>query len=239
MADFTDFEDTFEIPLTFGASVQLDGNTYEPNKRNLHDVTLDNMSVKILPDDTSLSDYNNMIDFEEVYRHDGDYTFDGSCTDVIKPLHENGDPVYLFTSDTYMKDFEISFKLGSYVFSEQPSQATIVNSKYEDQSVGWPGFALRFLTNNDRLQISSNSSTSDKKTVNLPIGATEITLSRSMGKLFYQVGSNDKVLVHNLKTFNNFFESPLVIGSNVDAAGTTYGRCFKGTLSDIVVKVEK
>lgn len=240
LLDMSSFNTPFEdVPVTFGASMQPNNTLYEPSIRNLKDATLSNMEVKFLPDDAEISDYGNIKVLKEVYKHEGDYTFSGDCSDLIEPTLENGDPIALYADETmFNKDFEISFKMGNYDYNEQPFQSTLVNTKPEDGGLN-PGFVLRFATNQNRMQLVSRGNVSgDNKNVTIPANPTEIKISRKSGKLYYAVNGGGDILVHDLTSFNQYFSAPLAIGGLKNSSGN-YSRCFKGTISDISVKLEK
>ena len=240
LLDMNSFNAPFEdVPVTFGASMQPNNTLYEPNIRNLKDVTLSNMEVKFLPDDAEITDYGNIKVLKEVYKHEGDYTFSGDCSDLIEPTFDNGDPISLYVDETtFNKDFEISFKIGNYNYSEQPYQSTLINTKPEDGGIN-PGFALRFATNQNRLQLVSRGNVSgDNINLTLPANPSEVKISRKNGKLYYAVNGGGEVFAHDLSSFNQYYDLPLVIGGLKNSSGN-YSRCFIGTISDVLIKVEK
>ena len=66
--------------------------------------------------------------------------------------------VQLFTNTNIKKDFEISFEIVSYDQTENVDQASLVASKYEKESLNYPGFVFRkHKTSTNSLEITSRT----------------------------------------------------------------------------------
>ena len=88
-----------------------------------------------------------------VYYLSGPVNFNGENAnitgDTVPELHEQryiDTGVRLFDEENYMKDFEIGFEIEEYKTENQDksnTQQTFVNSKYENESAGYPGFVFR------------------------------------------------------------------------------------------------
>ena len=61
--------------------------------------------------------------------------------------------------------------------------------------------------------------------------------------MYYQINDDAETQLYSFEEFIEFFNTPLTIGCSLqpsdDSSGFTPFRYFKGTLSNIVVKLEK
>ena len=64
-----------------------------------------------------------------------------------------------------------------------------------------------------------------------------ITISRRDRKLYITVNNGTEVLAYDFTNFTNYFNVPITIGGSLEN-GTTPYRFFKGTLSNILIKVK-
>ena len=57
-------------------------------------------------------------------------------------------------------------------------------------------------------------------------------------KIYLKINDEEEKQLYDFSGFKDFMSTKLTIGSSIDSNGNIY-RPFKGTLSDIVVKVEQ
>ena len=212
-------------PVLFGADFKPDGSVY----RNF-DGILSNMKVKFISDNVTLADYDRTHgQLATVYQHNGDYVFDGTNN-----IDKNIRP---FDFDSYDKDFEISFNIVS-IDSTTVEQSTLVNSKYENSDAGFPGFVYRLTTNKKQLELTAAKATSGSPILKNVSDVQSVKISRRNMKLYLKINDEEEQLAYDFSGFKDFFSTKITIGSSTNANGNIF-RPFKGTLSDIVIKMEQ
>ena len=218
----TDSEKTFNVPVTFGASMDGNGNPFRYFKG-----TLSNMSVKFLSDDVSIDDINTSTKtLRTVYEHPEQYVFNG----------ENyiNTGLNLFTSENIDKDFEVSFAIDS-IEPLSENQIVLVNGKDEGNAPSYPGFVYRIYTDGsirfDAKGGSGNGNSTKKENVQT------VKISRVNKTMYLSINNGEEKQVYDFTNFTNYHNVPLTIGAALKN-GTPI-RLFKGTLSNIVVKVEE
>lgn len=222
--DYNGFTDTFDIPVYFGASNDGFGNVYR-----YFIGTLSDLYVAFLDDDATVDDFNPQeAPMVVKYQHLGQYTFDGA-TDYI----DTG--LTLFDEENIMKDFEISFNIDE-IESGYENQAALVNMKNERINT-YPGFVYRLYTKDSTIKLEgkggTGNSASDKQA-----SVQKVVITRKDGIIYLTVNDGAQRQTYDYSKFKNYFDVPLTIGSSLDKNGNPF-RFFKGTLSDIVVKVRQ
>ena len=146
--------------------------------------------------------------------------------------------IALFNSDNKDKDFEISFEIVHYVTSEQTeSQATIINSKYENSSVSYPGFVLRRKNNNLELTARFNTLTPYES-----IAASELTkvkIARKDGILYYSFNDNPYDVYQDTTSYTGTFNTTVTFGASINGNGSPMRYAKKLELSNIYIKLGK
>ena len=212
-------------PVLFGADFRPDGSVYRS-----FDGILSNMKVKFISDNATLADYDRTHgQLATVYEHNGNYVFDGTNN-----IDSN---IRAFDFDSYDKDFEISFNIVS-IDSTTMEQATLVNSKYENSDAGFPGFVYRLTTNKKQLELTAAKATSGSPILKNVSAVQSVKISRRNMKLYLKINDEEEQLAYDFSGFKDFFSTKITIGSSTDATGNIF-RPFKGTLSDIVIKLEQ
>ena len=154
--------------------------------------------------------------------------------------------INLYSEDNLNKDFDITFDIVDIDYSYQASgaqqQPTIMNSKDESQNT-YPGFVLRFNTNNSNAIYSVyrwNSLNSNKQfsSTTLPI---HITYKRRNGVVTFSAATDNTTYYNDLQLFNQstwtltqYHSKNVVFGSSYNSAGVAF-RFFKGSLANIEV----
>ena len=154
------------------------------------------------------------------YVNNGPVVFDGA-TSIDTEMH-------LFSEKNINKNFEISFEI-SNVASTQAKQATIVNSMEEVSP--YPGFVFRIQT--DVKSMEFNAPKIANKTGISVATTNKITIKRFNDIYYIQVndGSMQKLGKY---TGGKTFDEALVLGKS---SSTTESRYFKGTLSNINIRL--
>ncbi|MBR3163470.1 MAG: InlB B-repeat-containing protein [Clostridia bacterium] len=223
--DYSDYTSYSSNPVLFGADFNSSAEVYR-----IFDGTLANMSVKFISDSATLADYTTPHgSLATVYSQSGNYEFDGT--------NNINTGIKLFSYDSYDKNFEISFNVVS-ISSSVGSQASLVNSKYENSGAGYPGFVLRLDSNKTKYEFTAAQATSGSPINRTIVGGEFIKISRRDMKLYIQYNNETEQQAYDFSGFTNFFNTPVTIGSSLDSSGNLF-RPFIGTLSDIVVKLEQ
>lgn len=217
----TNSESTFDVPVTFGAS--MDGNR---NPFRYFKGTLSNMSVKFISNDATIEQYNPARKpMQVVYEHRDPYVFNGNYIDT---------GLKLFNIENSDKNFEISFKIDSIGEGNQ-NQAVLVNGKDEGRNT-YPGFVYRLYTNGYlKLEAkggTGNGASNKKETVNT------VKISRIDKKIYISINNGEEKLAYDFTNFTDFHEVPITLGAALKNGSPMTERYFIGTLSDIVIKVE-
>ena len=190
------------------------------------------MTIADIGDDADIDDYNPLTkELEVAYEHSGDIVFDG--TNYINTNIE------LFDYNNYDKDFEISFDVVS-IATDNADQNTVLNAKYEGGTA--PGMVYRVYKNKTiELKFVGGSGTAQNR--RNYAGIESVKISRRNNKMYYQINDEAETQLYSFEEFIEFFNTPLTIGCSLqpsdDPSGFTPFRYFKGTLSNIVVKLEK
>ena len=223
--DFTGFTKAFDIPVTFGASIDENLNMYR-----YFTGTLSNMSVQLLPDTAEIDDYNPQPQsiMMEKYRHDGPVVFDG--TNYINT------GVSLFTSDSIDKNFSIRFTIDE-ASEDNPNQSTIINAKDEGQNNVWPGFVYRYYAVNTTIRFEARGGSGSGNTTNAT-KIQDVLIERIDRIMYLTINGGTKMKVYDYSSFTNYFDVPVTIGSSLNGSRQPF-RFFKGTLSNIVIEVEE
>ena len=234
-ADFNTISRTFGIPLTIGTTFNTDGT---PWTARYFQGTLSNFYLSVpdyqQPGQITYDDIDEMIEefigqpLQVVFDSPEAHIFDGNNENIINTGFS------LLDEDNYQKDFVVTLMLDEIDFNDQVNQATLVNIKNEALNNVWPGVALRIQSK--KLELTYRDGASANKTVNIDNGAERINIIKRDMKLYYQVDYGEIVMLGDFSNFNKVFDVPVTFGSNIDANGN-YARKFKGTLSDMSIKI--
>ena len=233
--DFEGFNLFFDDTVTLGGA--LENGVPKPDRYFYG--TISNVSIKFISDDAEISDYNRVSNLQTLYELAGPYEFDGTTDKVLIPTYtvDNEEtPIRLFTSDNYKKDFEISFNIDSYNREGQVFQATLISTKYENESAGYPGVAVR-IVNNDTKFSATSTKNGTRKQQNFPDNVTSVKLIRESGIIKYSYNNNIPITLENYNDFTEFFNTPVSIGGIIDS-NNQIDRCIVMTISDLVIKMD-
>ena len=224
--DYTGNTNYSNLPLIFGANYNSNEAIYQE-----FDGILSDIHVRFISDNATLASYSGSPQgtLTTVFEHSGDYVFTGSNN------IETG--ISLFNFENYYKDFELSFNIVS-IASDNVNQASLVNSKYENSAEGYPGFVYRIDSKKTGLELTAAKAGSGS-IISRPKDSVEtVKISRRDKKIYIKINDEEEILAYDYSTFTSFFNTTLTIGSSKNASGALF-RPFKGTLSNIVLKVEQ
>lgn len=215
--NYTNFTQYFNVPLTFGASLDENGNPYR-----YFNGTLSNIKVKLLDNNETI------LAFKKKYNYYENIIFNGT-----NYVNTN---IMLFDEQNINKDFEISFKIDN-VESEQNIYATLLNIMNE-AGTNFPGITFRIYTADTiKYQLVTNGTTNSE--IFIPIeGTQKFTLLRKSNILYYNINDTDFIQVKDFTNFTNYFNIPVTIGASIDENGNIY-RQFKGTMKDIIIWIKE
>ena len=152
--------------------------------------------------------------------------------------------VKLYITENKSKDYEIGFTLVNYDSSIQMRQATIMNTKLE--STGYPGLVFRRFDETDKLDLSSRTTSSANTQLQIPSdGVEDVKIYRiyneetEVQEIFYSINNGEKIKVNDLSQNNPTFNTDVWFGATPkDANANTAQRYFKGTLSNMYIKIK-
>lgn len=166
----------------------------------------------------------------------GEFTCDG--TNYIN----TGVKLYNGDTDTeegnWNKDYEIAFTIEEYDPDEQPfEQSVLVNTKYENASLKWPGLVFRKASNRLELTQSINMGQKVQKytptNIDLPY---RVKILRISGKVYYEFNYGERSFLQNMSNFNQQFDIPTYFCAGDDGNGGIQ-RYAKAKISNYYIKL--
>lgn len=142
--------------------------------------------------------------------------------------------IRLFDANNASKDFEISFNIVSYD-STQQKYATIMNSMDE---TGSPYYGMIFRFPNPQVfhvEARASSTVALNRQIDLYTGYFRII--RVNNVIYYSINNGDYVKIVDFSEFKDYINTPVTFGSSLDASLKPF-RYFRGTLSDIIIRLE-
>ena len=222
--DYNGFTDTFDIPVTFGASIDGKGNPYRFFTGSLSD-----LYIAFLDNDATVDDFNpEKQELKVAYKHEGEYAFNGTSDYIDTGLQ-------LFSEENFNKDFEISFDVIS-IDPNNDNQATMVNGKNERIN-SYPGFVYRAYKADQTVRFEAKAGTGSGAK-NKQSEIKKVVISRIDSVMYLSINEGEKKQVYDYTNFSSYFDVPITIGASLNNKGQPF-RFFKGTLSNIVIKVEE
>jgi hypothetical protein len=111
-----------------------------------------------------------------------------------------------------------------------------ISTKYENESAGYPGVAVR-IVNNDTKFSATSTKNGTRKQQNFPDNVTSVKLIRESGIIKYSYNNNIPITLENYNDFTEFFNTPVSIGGIIDS-NNQIDRCIVMTISDLVIKMD-
>ena len=212
-------------------------------------------------DDILYAHWNEIDPMEYVFYIPGECTFTGSaitngtngdCISTVNPTGSNIDytentlsskkyidtEIALYDTTYHDRDYEVGFTIVSYTNTGQVYRSTIMSSKAEISN-RFPGVTFRrndsttnFLLQARRVQNANSEITFDTSTVQ------SFVIYRISGSIYYSLNGNDKVKLTDVE-YNPVFSLNTWFGAApTDEQASDAQRFFKGTLSNIYIKVQ-
>lgn len=249
LRDLTDLSTTFDTPLTFGANVAIDNQT--PDRHTIG--KLRNISFEFTDKDTVekiLKIKTEQPTIEEppvdptpstVYLQIPEQcTFYGANSNIEGCSNYTGGNyintnINLFSADNVDKDFDISFNIDNYDYSQQEvPQVTLMNAFLERTGKGY-GMLLRM--NNYKFDLIMRDGNGNDKTVSMSSYAVkQVRVVRKNKKMCYSFNNEPLKYAITLENFAGPFDVPLIFGASINQNGEPF-RFIKGSLSNINVTV--
>ncbi|MBP3255496.1 MAG: InlB B-repeat-containing protein [Clostridia bacterium] len=170
--------------------------------------------------------------YYEEYRHDEPFTFTGSN------YLDTG--IALYSEANWQKDFEMGFTIDEYVASQNVNQAVFFNSKYEVESLKFPGLVVRRDADKNAIEVTQQINHGIKaiQKFNTPAIPCTVKVYRISGVIYYSVNGGGLIQVQNMSNFNQQFDLTAWFGAAPDENGNVI-RGLVGTLSNMYVRIEE
>ena len=159
------------------------------------------------------------------------------CTqDKTKKFVDSG--VALFSTANYQKDFEIGFTIVELAQPQLVNQGTLVNSKYENSGLNYPGFVYRSLSTGPNFELTGRFSNGDP-TAFTTAGSNlhRVKIVRENQVLKYSINDGAFTTWYDVSGNTHRFDTNVWFGASAQANGTTPQRYLTGKLTDMYVKL--
>lgn len=150
--------------------------------------------------------------------------------------------VKLYTGDTateegtWTKDYEIGFTIEEYDPNIQTAeQAVFMNTKYENQSAGWPGLVMRKSAQKIEITQTVNSGKVQRYINDLTF-PMQVKIIRKNNTVYYQVNGGTLYTVQAMGNFTKFFDTPVYFCAGDDGNGGVQ-RNLIGTISNYYIRM--
>ena len=150
--------------------------------------------------------------------------------------------VKLYTGDTateegtWTKDYEIGFTIEEYDPNIQTAeQAVFMNTKYENQSAGWPGLVIRKSAQKIEITQTVNSGKAQRYINDLTF-PMQVKIIRKNNTVYYQVNGGTLYTVQSMGNFTKFFDTPVYFCAGDDGNGGVQ-RNLIGTISNYYIRM--
>ena len=182
------------------------------------------------------------IEFAEINecQFNGNAVISGTyCTqDKTKKYVDSNLALFTATNNNYEKDFEIGFTITEYnVSSQTESQATLVNSKWENSSQSYPGFVMR--RSGDNFQLTgkfSNGNPTDWAPASTTVKRVKIV--RQNGVLKYSLNDGALTTWHDTSANTRRFDTKVWFGAAATSDNQGSQRWLVGKLTDMYVRLK-
>ncbi len=153
--------------------------------------------------------------------------------------------IKLYDTTNYEKDYEIGFIIQSYDQAHQyiepgdsASQATFMNSKYENEDRHWPGIVIR--KSAEKIEITQTikkGNTHEKKTGSkASADGMKVVITRVDGVVYYSFNDGPFTVLQDMNGTSDYFDVDVWFGASEKSDGTPM-RYIDAALSDIYIKV--
>lgn len=179
------------------------------------------------------------IEFAEINecQFSGNAVISGTyCTqDKTKKYINSG--VALFSTDNYQKDFEIGFTIVELAQPQLVNQGTLVNSKYEEQSLNYPGFVYRSYSTGPNFELSARFSNGSPETFTTSgTNLHRVKIVRENQVLKYSINDGTLTTWYDVSGNTHRFNTTVWFGASANANNSPQ-RFLTGKLTDMYVKL--
>lgn len=182
------------------------------------------------------------IEFAEINecQFNGNAVISGTyCTqDKTKKYVDSGQA--LFSTANYQKDFEIGFTITDLTLPQPVSQGTLVNSKYENGGMNYPGFVFRSVSGNgSNFELTARFSNGNPTTVTTAGSSLHrVRIVRESGVLKYSINDGALTTWFDASGNTHRFDTNVWFGAAVTSNNTGNQRQLTGKLTDMYVKLK-
>ena len=227
LQDMTGFNDYFDNSLWIGAAQDKNGNPFRYGKFKIANL------VARLGQYTDVNMENNMHTVFSL----NNCTFNGKDGVITNCGSYNGQKyidtgISLYGSETYKKDFMISFDVNISSTQDQgESQPTLLAAKLESGT--FPGIVFRKSSSNMELNQRLNGSKVDRTIAINKLRS--IKIYRKSGTVYYIFNDDLIAKLQDGQSFNEFFNDTLWIGAAKNSSGVPF-RHMRASISNLVIK---
>ncbi|MBO4276626.1 InlB B-repeat-containing protein [Candidatus Saccharibacteria bacterium] len=161
------------------------------------------------------------------------------CTqDKTKKFIDSG--IALFSTTNYQKDFEIGFTITDLTLPQPVSQGTLVNSKYENSGMNYPGFVFRSVSGSGSdFELTAKFSNGNPTTFTTA-GSTlkRVKIVRENQIIKYSINDGTLTTWHDVSGNTHRFDTNVWFGAAAQSNGTSPQRYLTGKLTDMYVKLK-
>jgi uncharacterized repeat protein (TIGR02543 family) len=160
------------------------------------------------------------------------------CTqDKTKKYVDSGVALFTSTNNNYQKDFEIGFTITELATTQLVNQGTLVNSKYEDGNLNYPGFVYRSVSTGPNFELTGRFSNGTPTTYTAN-GSTlhRVKIVRENGVLKYSINDGTLTTWWDATDNTHRFETTVWFGASATLGGSPQ-RYLTGKLTDMYVKL--
>ena len=182
------------------------------------------------------------IEFAEINecQFNGNAVISGTyCTqDKTKKYVDSGQA--LFSTANYQKDFEIGFTITDLTLPQPVSQGTLVNSKYENSGMNYPGFVFRSVSGSgSNFELTARFSNGSPTTFTTAgSGINRVKIVRENQVLKYSINDGALTTWYDVTNNTHRFDTNVWFGASAQSNGTSPQRYLTGKLTDMYVKVK-
>ena len=137
---------------------------------------------------------------------------------------------------TWDKDYEIGFTIEEYDYTNQlENQSVFMNTKYENQTAGWPGLVVRKAVEKIEITQTIDSGKVQRYITDLTF-PMNVKIKRKNKVVYYQVNGGRLYTVQDMSVFTKYFDTPVYFCAGDDGNGGVQ-RYLKGTISNYYVRM--
>ena len=215
LQNYNVFAEYFDIPVTFGASIDENNEPFRYFKGKLS-----NIKIKLL-------DKTDITAYELVYK---------APTTTFNGTNYLNSQIYLFNEENLNKDFEIKFTVTSY--DENQEKYAVLMNCLDEANEEYPGVLFRHIGTENKFQVVANK-IDEKNSLSLEQTDIEtVKILRKQNKIYYSIKHEKFVEINDFIDFSVYFDVPVTFGAGIDENNEPF-RYFKGTLSNIEIRIKQ